>query len=197
MRDPASAGAEPAMDRHDDPRPREHDEHLADQLGIPGGPRPTVWRTPAGPQPWCISPQTAQMLLDGYTRPRDIVIDVDDDIAFAAAAAATARHHHALDGHIHLATLGIGAEYIDMILVHWPRQAINPHELLLACRAVLRTAGRLVVAVRVDAAHRLAHLTAMAGAADTAGLRLVVHVAATTPAFSPATPAHANTTHTG
>src|SRR5690348_2205520 len=105
------------MDRHD-PRPLEHDEHLADQFGVPGGARPTVWRTPAGTQPGCLSPQTAQLLLDGYTQPGDIAIDVDDDIAFAAAAAATGRHHHALGGHIHLATLGIAAEYIDMILVH-------------------------------------------------------------------------------
>src|SRR4051794_15910686 len=98
------------MDRHHD-RHHPHDLPLdgqdADRLAAPGGVRPTLWRTPAGAQPGRLSLQAARLLLDGYTQLGDIVVDVDDDVAFAAAAAATGRHHHALGGHIHLATLGV------------------------------------------------------------------------------------------
>jgi hypothetical protein len=183
------------MDRHHDPHDPAHDGQYAHRLAAPGGVRPTVWRTPAGAQPGRLSTQTARLLLDGYTQPGDIVIDVDDDNAFTAAAADTGRHHHTLGGHIHLATLGVSPGYIDLLLVHWPRPAVDPHWLLLTCRTVLGTAGRLVVVVRVDPTQRLAHLSALAGAAATAGLHIAGHVAVL-PAGTNAT-GHDDTAHDG
>jgi hypothetical protein len=184
------------MDRHHDPHHRAHDEQYAHRLTAPGGVPPTVWRTPAGAQPGSLSQQAAQLLLDSYSQPGDIVVDVDDDIALAAAAATTGRHHHALGGHMHLATLGISAGYIDILLVHWPRPAVDPHWLLLACRTLLGSAGRLVVAVRVDPTQRMAHLNALAGASATAGLHIVRHVAVLPPGTLPAA-THEDAAHDG
>lgn len=173
------------MDRYHDPHQRVPDEQLAERLAIPGQARPTVWRTPPGEQPGCLSPQLARLLLDGYTQVGDVVIDIDDDIAFAATAAATGRRHHALGGHIHLASLGHAAGYIDLILLHWPRSVVNPHWLLLACRSLLGTAGRLAIAVRVDADQRVAHLSALGGTANTAGLHTIRHVTALASTVAP------------
>jgi hypothetical protein len=182
------------MDRHHDPHHPEHDERLANRLAIPGDVRPTLWRTPPPQQPGCLSDEIARHLLDDHTRSGDIVVDVDDDTAFAATAAAIGRRHHALGGDNHLATLGHAAGYIDLILVHWPRPAVNPHWLLLACRALLSTGGHLVVAASVEPSHRVAQLSALGGAAGTAGLRAVRHVAAVAPqAATPDTPTCAGT----
>src|SRR5690349_21268906 len=168
------------MDRTPDPQP-EDDQQLADWLAVPGGPRPTVWHAAPPPQPGCLSDQVAWHLLHEHAQAGDIVVDVDDDIAFAATAAATGRRHHALGGDIHLATLGHVAGYIDLILLHWPRPAVNTHWLLLACKSLLSATGHLVVAVCVDPVARVAHLSGLAGAAATAGLRPVRHVAVVAP----------------
>jgi hypothetical protein len=171
------------MARHHDPNRPVTDEQIADLLAIPGDTRPTLWRTPPAAQPGNLSPQLSRLLLDGHTEVGDVVIDVDDDIAFAATAAATGRRHHALGGERHLASLGHAAGYIDLILLHWPRPSVNPHWLLLACRSLLRTAGCLVIAVSVDAPQRVAHLNAL-GAANTAGLPATRHVAVLAPTDS-------------
>jgi len=169
------------MDRHHDAHHPEPDEQLADRLAISSDIRPIVWRTAPPQQPGCLSHEVARLLLNEHTQAGDIVVDVDDDTAFAATAAATGRRHHALGGDTHMATLGHAAGYIDLILLHWPRTAINPHWLLRACRTLLRGAGHLVIAVTVDPAHRVAQLSALGGAADTVGLRTVRHVAAVAP----------------
>jgi hypothetical protein len=179
------------MDRHHDPHHLEHDEQLADRLAVPGDVRPSVWRTAPPQQPGCLSHEMARLLLDQHTQAGDIVIDVDDDAAFAATAAATGRRHHALGGDIHLATLGHAAGYIDLILLHWPRPAVNPHWLLLACQSLLRGAGHLVIAITVDPLHRVAQFNALGGAAGTVGLRTIRHVTAVAP--HAATPAPAGT----
>ena len=167
------------MDRHHDPHhPDDDDQRLADRLAVPGDVRPSVWRTPPPQQPGCLSHEMAWRLLDDHTQAGDIVVDVDDDVAFAATAAATGRRHHALDGDIHLGTLGHAAGYIDLILLHWPRPAVNPHWLLLACQSLLGTTGRLVIAISVEPLHRTAQLSALGGAASTVGLRAVGHVTA-------------------
>ena len=172
------------MDRHHDPHHPEHDERLADRLAVPGDVRPSVWRAAPPQWPGCLTHEVAWLLLDDHTQAGDVVVDVDDDVAFAATAAATGRRHHALGGDIHLATLGDAAGYIDLILLHWPRPAVNPQWLLLACRALLRPAGHLVIAVGVDASQRVAQLGALGGVAGTAGLRVVRHIAAVAPQAS-------------
>jgi len=148
----------------------------ADHLAIPGDPLPwLVWGppTPDGG----LSPQIARIIIDGYTATGDVVIDVDDDAAFAATAARTGRSHHALGGAHHLATLGHAAGYIDLMLLRWPCDAIQPHWLFFACRVLLRNAGYLVVAVSGEPNRRIAHLSSLSGAASTAGLYIVDHVA--------------------
>jgi hypothetical protein len=166
------------MDRHHDLYRPVPDQQLAERLAIPGEVRPTVWRTPPGEQPGCLSPELARLLLDGHTQIGDVIVDIDDDIALATTAAAAGRRHHALDGDIHLADLGHAAGYIDLILLHWPRPVVNPRNLLLACRPLLHTAGCVAVAVRVDADQRAAHLSALTGIASTAGLRTIRHITA-------------------
>src|SRR5689334_8001783 len=131
------------MDRHHDPHHPEPDEQLADRLAISTDIRPTVWLTAPPKQPGRLSHEVARLLLDEHTQAGDIVVDVDDDAAFAATAAAIGRRHHALGGDTHMATLGHAAGYIDLILLHWPRPAINPHWLLRACRTLLCGAGSL------------------------------------------------------
>lgn len=179
------------MDRHHGPHHHEPDEQFADRLAVPGDIRPTVWRTAPPQQPGWLSHEVAELLLDDHTQAGDIVVDVDDDAAFAATAAATGRRHHTLGGDVHLATLGHAAGYIDLILLHWPRPAVNPHWLLLACRSLLSTTGHLVVAVSAGPLQRVAQLSALSGAAGTVGLRAIRHVAAVAPqAATPDTPAH-------
>jgi diketogulonate reductase-like aldo/keto reductase len=77
--------------------------------------------------------------------------------------------------------MGHAAGYIDLILLHWPRPAVNPRLLLIACRALLRNAGVLVIAASTEPEHRISHLSALGGAAATAGLHLIDHIAAIDP----------------
>ena len=179
------------MDRHQDqtrpdptghhPTPAGFDEQIADRLAIPGHIEPAVWRTPPPQQPGCLSPELARLLLDDRTQVGDVVLDIDDDVAFAATAAATGRHHHALGGEHHLAAMSHAAGYLDLILLHWPRPAVNPHWLLRACRSLLGATGCVVVAVSADSEQRVAHISALGGAAATAGLRTIRHVAVLAP----------------
>jgi hypothetical protein len=168
------------MTDHHDTRPQVTDQQIAAHLAIPGDARPSLCRV-AATADGNLSPQLARLILATHTNIGDVVVDVDDDIAFAAAAAQAGRRHHALGGATHLATLGRGAGYIDMILLHWPRPAANPHGLLIACRSLLRNAGCLVIAVSVEREHRVAHLSALSGAANTAELSIVDHIAAIDP----------------
>jgi hypothetical protein len=156
------------------------DGDAADRLAIPGDPRPWLVWAPVTPDGG-LSPQLARILLDGYTATGDVVIDIGDDAEFAATAARTGRRHHALCGAKHLATLGHAAGYIDLLLLRWPCDAIHPHWLFFACRALLHNAGRLVVAVTGEPEHRIAHLSALSGAAGTAGLHIVDHIAVLAP----------------
>jgi hypothetical protein len=171
-------------DAHE-PAPQPAGGDATPDLAIPGEPRPRLVWAPANPDGG-LSPQLARFILDAYTATGDVVIDVDDDAAFAATAAQTGRRHHALGGTKHLATLGHAAGYIDLMLLRWPCDAAHPHWLFFACLALLRNAGRLVVAVTGERPHRIAHLSALSGAASTAGLQVVDHVAVLTPDDDPA-----------
>src|SRR5437763_413837 len=170
------------------PRPDAVD---ADALAVPGGVRPVVWLADAA-APDALSPQLARALLDEHTRRGHVVVDIDDDVAFAAAAAETGRRHHALGGGHRLAPLGDAAGYVDLVLLRWPRsQAANPRWLLVACRTLLRHgSGVLAVAVSVPAAYRIAHLSALIGAAHAVSLRHVRHVAVLPPAATPGSGRH-------
>src|SRR6266508_1429649 len=162
----------------------------ADALAVPGGVRPVVWLADAA-APDALSPQLARALLDEHTRRGDVVVDIDDDVAFAAAAAETGRRHHALGGGHRVAPLGEAAGYVDLVLLRWPQfRATNPRWLLVACRTLLRhDSGLLAVAVSVPAAHRISHLSALTGAAHAVGLRQVRHVAVLPPGTTqPAAP---------
>ncbi len=79
----------------------------ADALAVPGGVPPVVWLAAAASD--ALSPQVASALLDEHTEHGDVVVDVDDDVAFAAAAAETGRRHHALGGDHHLTALTFGS----------------------------------------------------------------------------------------
>lgn len=177
------------MDRH---RPIRHrpDEQTAASGGVP----PVVWHLPSGVPPNCLSPQAAGLLLGTHSQPGDVVLDIDDDVAFAAAAAAAGRRHHALAGAQHLADIGRAGGYLDLILLHWPRPSINPRWLLEQCRSLLRPTGCLVIAAHLNPNQRAAHLSALDGAASTARLRRVRHVAVV--ALAAATPAATPDPHT-
>ena len=170
-----------------DTRPHPHDDVAATHLAIPGDRRPSMIRV-AATSDGNLSPQLARLILDTHTSVGDVALDIDDDVAFAAAAAQAGRRHHALGGTQHLATMGHAAGYIDMILLHWPRPAVNPRLLLIACRSLLRNAGVLVIAVRTEGEHRISHLSALSGAATTADLHLIDHIAALGPDADTATP---------
>jgi hypothetical protein len=161
------------------------DQRAAERLAVPGLVRPVVWRAPQPPQSGSLSPQLSRLLLEDRTTVGDVVVDVDDDIAFAATAAQMGRRHHGLGGAQHLASMSPAAGDIDLLLVHWPRQPINPHWLLRACRALLSVGGSIVVAVSVDVDRRVAHLSALRGAAATARLHTTQHVAILAPPETP------------
>jgi hypothetical protein len=163
-------------------------------------PAPTVWHAPAHPEPRTLSAPLARQILDHLTQAGDIVVDVDDDAGFAAAAAESGRHHHSLGGLAQLMTMGRVAGRVDLVLLHWPQPSTNPRFLLAACRALQRPANRpttailrkaamspgsLVIAVAVPAADRVATLSALTGAAHTAELEHVRHIAVTDDADTP------------
>ena len=175
------------MTDHHEPVPLAPDGATWGTFAIPGDARPSLFRLPAAGDA-SLSPQLARLILDRRTTVGDVVIDVDDDIAFAAAAVRAGRRHHALGGAVHLAAMGHAAGYIDMILLRWPRPAVNAHWILIACQALLRHVGCLVVAVSVEREQRVAHLSSLSGAASTAGLRVVDHIAVFDPADETATP---------
>jgi hypothetical protein len=158
----------------------------AEQLAIRDDVRPCLCRVAASAD-GNLSPQLARLLLDTHTTIGDFALDVDNDAAFAAAAAQAGRRLHALGGAQHLAAMSHAAGYIDMILLHWPRPAVNPQWLLVACRSLLRNAGCLVIAARVGSEHRISRLSALRGAATTADLHLIDHIAAVNPAGGTAT----------
>jgi hypothetical protein len=166
----------------DTPDPRTTgNQDVAAPWAIPGDRQPTLCRV-AATVDGSLPPPLARLLLDTHTSVGDVAVDIDDDIAFAAAAAVSGRRHHALAGDGHLATLGHAAGYIDLILLHWPRPAVNPRLLLLACRALLRNAGRLAVAATVtEPSQRINQLSALSGAAASAGLHLIDHISAIAP----------------
>ena len=173
-------------DRHDT-RPHPHNDVAAIHLAIPGDRRPSICHV-AATSDGNLSPQLARLILDAHTRVGDVALDIDDDVAFAAAAAQAGRRHHALGGTQHLATMGHAAGYIDLILLHWPRLAVNSRLLLLACRALLRDAGVLAVAASVESDQRISQLSALSGAAASAGLYLIDHITGVDPATETATP---------
>ncbi|GAA0919847.1 hypothetical protein [Virgisporangium aurantiacum] len=188
MRDRPAREPHPAMDRHDHQHTRPGsrlDAQLADRLALPGQASPAVWHVPPAQQPGCLSPQLADLLLNDQTQVGDVVLDIDDDVAFAATAVAAGRRHHTLGGAHHLAAMSPAAGYLDLILLHWPRPAVNPRWLLAECRSLLGAAGCLVIAVCVEGDQRVAHLTALGGAAAAAGLRPIRHVAALDPDSAP------------
>jgi hypothetical protein len=165
------------MAEPNEPIRSDHDALLADRLAVPGGMRPRIWHLAAPGRSGVLSAQLAHRLLDTHTTPGGVVIDVDDDTAFAAASIGTGRRHHALGGDTRLAALGHVAGQVHLVLLHWPRPQANPRWLLVACRALLHPDGRLVVAVAVPAAYRAPHLSALSGAARAAGLHQVEHIA--------------------
>ena len=168
------------MDHHEPIRPAA-DEPPADWAVLPGQPHPTVWRAQPAQQPGSLSPGVARRLLQERTQRGDVVLDLDDDIAFAATAAVTGRRSHALGGDQHLAAMGHAADMVDLILLHWPRPAVDPHWLLTACWSLAGAAGWVVIAVDSTLGQRVAHLSALAGAAATVGLRTAEHVAVIAP----------------
>jgi hypothetical protein len=170
-----------------DARPHPHDGVAAAHLAIPGDRRPSMCRV-AATNDGNLSPQLARLILDTHTNVGDVALDIDDDVAFAAAAAQAGRRHHALGGAQHLATMGHAAGYIDMILLHWPRPAVNPRLPLIACRSLLHNAGVLVIAASTEREHRISHLSALSGAATTAELHLIDHIAAVDTTTGAATP---------
>ncbi len=130
-----------------------------------------VWTSPATGD--ALAPDLVRRLLIEYTRPNDIVVDIDDDPSLAVAAAETGRHHHAFGGTQRLVALGEAAGSVRMAVVRWPRpRPINPRWLLVACRVLLHPEdGVLVIVVRLPDTQRTAHLAALTGAADGVGLR--------------------------
>jgi hypothetical protein len=167
------------MHRHDPTRPGA-ENWPADQFAIPGEDSPTVWITQPPVEVGSLPRQVANLLLNAFTQFGDLVVDLDDDEAFATIAAEMGRRHHALGGD-HLASIGRSTGYIDLVLVHWPRPAVNPRWLLRACRTLLSPRGVVVVAASLDRHQRTAHLSALGGAAATAGLVMAAHVTAITP----------------
>ncbi|MBN1171101.1 MAG: hypothetical protein JXA67_02910 [Micromonosporaceae bacterium] len=142
----------------------------------PEGQRCVLWGIPPTEQPGCLPQPLARWLLEAYTQDGDVIVDIDDDMTCAGVAAAMGRRHHALGGEQHLAAMSHAAGGVDLVLLHWPRAAVNPNWLLRACRSLLGDGGRVVIAVMVDADARVAHLSALTGAASTAGLAPVRHV---------------------
>ena len=157
----------------------------ATSLLHPGGVPAVVWHAAPGPE--ALSPQLAKALLRQHTRRGDVVVDVNDDVAFAAAAAETARRHHALGGGHRLAALGDAAGYVDLVLLHWPRPA--PGQPPLATRGLPNPAAprhrRPRRRRQRPPAQRISHLTALTGAAHAVGLRQVRHVAVVDPDATP------------
>jgi hypothetical protein len=89
--------------------------------------RSAIWHVAEPPAtPGELAPELASRLLDAYTQPADLVIDVDEDVAFAAAATVTGRHHAALGGDTRLVALSRRAGTADLVVMRWPRHRPTP-----------------------------------------------------------------------
>jgi hypothetical protein len=166
---------QPSMDT---PNQTPDERYDADRLGIPGGLTPTIWRLPPSPLAGALTPQLARRVLDTYTAPQDVVIDVDDHSAVATAVTGAGRRHVALRGTLRLATEAGLTGTAGLVVLTWPRPDTNPRWLLTTCRTLLAPSGRLVIAVSVSARQRVPQLSALTGAARTAGLVHISHVVA-------------------
>jgi hypothetical protein len=166
-----------------EPPSRHRNTGTGNRFDVPGGVAPIIWHVASPPAAsGNLSPELASKLLETYTQPGDLAIDVDEDKAVAAAAAVTGRHYRSLRGDARLAGLSRQAGTADLVLMCWPRPPTNPRWLLVACRSLLRTDGRLAIAVTVAAHQRAPHITALIGAAHTAGMRHVAHIVVLTTA---------------
>jgi hypothetical protein len=155
--------------------------------------RLTVWHTPPPDQPGALMVELARRLVNDHTQPGQVVIDLDDDPVLAGVAAATGRVHHKAP---QSADISSTAGRADLVLVRWPRPAANPQHLLQTARDLLRASGYLAIAVQVPAQQRAAHLSALTGAARTAGFRPVRHIVAIAPTDeTPGQPTPRGTTH--
>jgi hypothetical protein len=156
------------------------DDAAGTHLAVAGNPPPAVRRIRATAD-GTLGPDLAQLVLQAYTVTGDVVLDLDDDRSFAAAANATGRRHHALGGARYLVSMAPAAGYVDLILLRWPRRVASPHLLLAACRCLLGSGGVLVVAASLEQDRRSGHLSALHGAATTAGLGPIDHIVAIDP----------------
>ena len=154
-----------------------HDAGTTDRFGLPGGFEPIIWHVASSPAAHGdLSPEIASKLLDAYSEPGDLAVDVDEHAAFAAAATVAGRHYDSLAGDTRLAALSQRAGTADLVMMRWPRLHTNPRWLLVACRSLLRTDGRMAIAVTVPIHQRTPHISALIGAAHTAGMEHVAHV---------------------
>jgi hypothetical protein len=140
--------------------------------------RLTIWHTPPPDQPGLLGADLVRRLLDNHTQPGQVVIDLDNDPTLVGVAAAIGRVHHMAP---QPADISRQAGEADLVLVRWPRPAANPQHLLQTVRDLLGDAGYLVIAVQVQPRQRTAHLSALTGAARTAGFQPVRHIVAIAP----------------
>jgi hypothetical protein len=140
--------------------------------------RLTVWHTAPPGQPGSLPADLVRRLLDDHTQPGQVVIDLDDDPTILGVAAAIGRVHHMAP---QPADISRQAGEANLVLVRWPRPAINPQHLLQTARDLLRDGGHLAIAVQVQPRQRTAHLSALTGAARTAGFQPVRHIVAIAP----------------
>jgi hypothetical protein len=157
-----------------------------EQQPPPSGPRPTspavtrltVWHTAPRYESGSLTGDLVRRLLNDHTQPGHVVIDLDDDPTVPGVATATGRVHRMAP---QPADVSRQAGEADLVLVRWPRPAANPQHLLQVARDLLRDAGYLAIAVQVLPWQRTAHLSALTGAARTAGFQPVRHIVAIAP----------------
>jgi hypothetical protein len=175
---------------HEHPRPTNPSD-------LPLSTRPTIWHTPPADRPGDLSADLSRRLLETFTHVGNVIVDIDNDATLTEVAAATQRHLHSLGGNTHPGATAGHIAHADLVMLRWPRAAaINPRHLLQSARDLLTPTGVLVIVVRVPTTRRTAHLSALIGAAHTAGMQTVRHIVAITPTRdTPGTPTPSRTTH--
>lgn len=124
-----------------------------------------MWRLPYGDRP------ASSTTLTAWTRPGELVADLDDDPELAALCAERNRRCHTPTAR-ELVAADRTPPWADLVVLSWPRWPVNPYELLVGGRSLLNP-GRHVVSIVTSAASlRPGHIQALVGCAGHVGLLL-------------------------
>jgi hypothetical protein len=132
----------------------------------------TVWPVPAAQPGETMSHAMGLHLVQQFTHPSDLIIDLTTGPQLARVSIAASRRNHRPDTRRY----GWGRQRATLIVTTWPHEPIRPVELFGRCHTSLAPGGRVAVLLPHDHEARPADIIV---AAAKAGLAYQQHIVAT------------------